>query len=124
MLYTGFSIAGDADTEVQNGTIRIQQDESEYPSLAVITMEQAKNIALATVQGQVLKMELENENGFLVYGVEVVTPEKTIIDVKIDAGSGEVLLMETDTVDYDHGGYREQDDNEHRDGGREDDDRD
>jgi uncharacterized membrane protein YkoI len=31
---------------------------------------------LGAVQSQVLKMELEDENGFLVYGVEVVTANK------------------------------------------------
>ena len=35
-----------------------------------------------------LKTELENENGFLVYGVEVVTPEKFIVDIKVDTGWG------------------------------------
>ena len=46
-----------------------------------------------------MKIELEEENCFLVYGVEVVGPDKMVTDVKIDAGNGDVLLVEKDTLD-------------------------
>jgi ribosomal protein S3 len=62
-------------------------------------MDQAVKQALASVQGQVLKTELEDENGFLVYGVEVVNANKGIVDVKVDAGTGEVLAVEQDNQD-------------------------
>ena len=112
---TGVSFADSDDTEIRNGTIRIEKhSEAEFPSMAKISLDQAVQRVLASVHGQVLKTELEDENGFLVYGVEVVTPDKTIMDVKVDAGSGKVLSMDQDTVDKDeYGGYRDRDEDEH-----------
>lgn len=43
-----------------------------------------------------VKTELEEENGFLAYGVEVVGADRAIEDVKVDAGSGEVLAVARD----------------------------
>jgi uncharacterized membrane protein YkoI len=96
----GASFANWDGSDIHNGTIRVEkQSEADFPSLATISTDQAVQKALATVQGQVLKMELEEENGFLVYGVEVVRADKAIMDVKVDAGSGEVLAVERDKVD-------------------------
>jgi uncharacterized membrane protein YkoI len=96
----GVSFADSDDIEIRNGTIRIEkQSEVEFPSIAKISMDQAVKQALASVQGQVLKTELEDENGFLVYGVEVVNANKGIVDVKVDAGTGEVLAVEQDNQD-------------------------
>ena len=79
-------------------------------------MEQARDAALVNVQGEVLKIELEDENGFLVYGVEIITPDKTITDVKVDAGNGEILVVEKNTPDGDTNGDDEQEnDDEHED---------
>ena len=112
VLVMGFALAGigfakSDESEVANGTIRIEnQVEADFPALAKITWGQAVQKALAAVHGQVLKTELEDENGFLVYGVEVVTADKSIVDVKVDAGSGKVLAMDRDKADdedHDHG---------------------
>lgn len=116
MVQAGMSFAGDNGKEVTNGSIRVQQEESAYPGLAQITVEQAKDVALSNVQGDVLKIELEEENGFLVYGVEVVGPDKSVTDIKIDAGNGGILLMEKDTPDGNKDNNDEQDNNdEHED---------
>ena len=104
-IIVGLSIAGasfaKADShEVQDGTIRLEhQSEADFPALAQITFVQAVKKALDAVKGEVLQTELENENGFLVYSVEIVTADKSIMDVKVDAGSGKVLAMERDTND-------------------------
>ena len=100
IAFAGVSMADSDDSEIHNGTIRVErQSEAEFPSMAKISMGQAIQKALASVQGRVLKTELEDENGFLVYGVEVATADKTIVDVKVDAGSGKVLAMERDKAD-------------------------
>jgi uncharacterized membrane protein YkoI len=62
-------------------------------SLARITPEQAQAAALAQVPGTVNKVELENEDGNVVYGVEIKTA-KGESDVKVDAGDGRVLHVE------------------------------
>ena len=94
----------------------MQHSEADFPSLAKITADKAVAQALKAVQGKVLKIGLEDENGFLVYGVEVVTAEKAIVDVKVDAGSGKVLAMDRDKADHadresgEHEGDRDRDD--------------
>jgi uncharacterized membrane protein YkoI len=112
IVQAGMSFAGNNGKEVTNGSIMVQQEESAYPGLAQITLEQAKDVALANIQGEVLKIELEEENGFLVYGVEIVTPEKIITDIKIDAGNGGILLVEKDTADTNKDSDNEQDNND------------
>ena len=122
-LVVGLAIAGVSfgksdDSEVRDGTIRLdKQAEADFPALAKITPDQAVQKALEAVPGRVLKTGLEKENGFLVYGVEVVTADKTIMEVKVDAGSGKVLAMERDEADeHEHRRYQERDE-EHEHGG-------
>jgi len=67
-------------------------------SLARITGEQASAAALAQVPGTVKKVELENEDGNVVYGVEIKTANGES-DVKVDAGDGRVLHVEKDGED-------------------------
>ena len=112
----GMSYANSDNGEIHNGTIRIQkQTEAEFPSMAKITMAQAVQNALNSVTGQVLKTELEEENGFLVYGVEVVSTDKSIVDVKVDAGSGKVLAIDHDRADKEDHESGEQFDRDHED---------
>jgi len=115
IVQAGMSFAADNGKEVQNGSIRDQQEEAAYPGLAQITLEQAKDVAMANVQGEVLKIELEEENGFLVYGIEVVAPDKTVTDVKIDAGNGDILLVEKDTPDGNDNDENQDKNDEHED---------
>jgi uncharacterized membrane protein YkoI len=64
-----------------------------YQKLARITADQARTAALATVPGTATSVELENEDGNLVYGVSVKTATGES-DVKVDAGNGKVLHVE------------------------------
>jgi uncharacterized membrane protein YkoI len=60
--------------------------------LATVTPEQAKAAALKANPGTtVVKVELDNENGALVYSVELSNG----LDVKVDAGSGAVLYTDS-----------------------------
>ena len=75
-----------------------ENDQAEAAALqaaAKISPEQAKQAAVAAVPGTAGKVELENENGNVVYGVEV-TANGATIDVKVDAGNASVLAQETD----------------------------
>ena len=100
LAVAGAGFAKPGDSEVRGGAIRLEkQVEADFPALAKLTFDQAVQKALEAVQGQVLKTELENENSFLVYGVEVVTADKAIMEVKVDAGSGKVLAMDRDKAD-------------------------
>lgn len=99
----GNSFAESDRGEIQNGTIRIEnRSEADFPDMARITLEQAIQTAHTEVQGQVLKAELEDEDGFLDYNIEVVTADRNILEVKVDAGSGKVLAKEMDRTDQDN----------------------
>ncbi|MBZ4688735.1 MAG: hypothetical protein JG764_2368 [Clostridiales bacterium] len=61
-----------------------------------ISQEGAKNIALSSQKdAKVLEVELEDEDGTIVYGVEVQTAQKKY-DIKIDANTGKILKSEAD----------------------------
>lgn len=57
--------------------------------LAKITKAQAKTIAAKLFKGKFGKIDLENEDGNLIWSVEIGKRE-----LAIDAGSGKVLLVE------------------------------
>ena len=63
--------------------------------LATITEAQAADAASAG-GGTVGEVELENEAGNIVFGVEVTKTDGTKLDVKVDAGTGKVLASEAD----------------------------
>lgn len=114
LAVAGASFAKSYENQVRSGTIQLdKQIEADFPALAKLTPAQAVQKALGAVQGQVLNTRLENENGFLVYGVEVVAADKAIVDVKVDAGSGKVLAVNRDKTDDEgresgeHGGDRD-----------------
>lgn len=85
-----FSIA------VSEGRIFIgEDDEANHQSSPKITPEEAIAIAENELNGIALTIELENEDGYLVYGVHVENADG-LWDVKIDAGTGAVLKIEPD----------------------------
>lgn len=93
---------GGASAQQTNHTGSIQtknDDGAGFAGMAKISLDSAINAALQAVPGKVLKAELENENGYLVYGVEIAKADRQIADVKVDAGSGKVLKIETDRKD-------------------------
>lgn len=78
-----------------------QDDAAEAAALAkltTITPDQASQVALATVPGRLIKVELDNENGSVVYSVEIRT-DTDVVDVKVDAGNGKVLAQEADSAE-------------------------
>jgi len=94
-LILGFTlaIAGDDEDEEKQGTVKVSYNVSEYPAMAKINYLQAAEIALKDMQGGILEIELENEDGFLVYGIEIAGDGK-VVDYTIDAGSGDILGTE------------------------------
>ncbi len=67
-------------------------------ALAKITPEQAKAAALEAVPGTVVKVDLDNENGNVVYSVEVKATDG-VHELKIDAGNGTVLAQDSQHED-------------------------
>lgn len=66
--------------------------------MAKISQSQAKNIALQayTGNGQIKEVQLEDEDGTIVYGVEFVESDSNEVDVKVDAKTGKIFKIEDD----------------------------
>jgi uncharacterized membrane protein YkoI len=82
--YTGSITAPENNTDQQ------------LAALATINSDQAKASALkdpTVAGGTVTSVSLDNENGNLVYSVEI-TKGSTAYDVKVDAGTGSILFIE------------------------------
>jgi len=58
-----------------------------------INSETAIQIALQQVPGQVIKVELDDENGALVYEIDIRTPSG-IYEVHVHAATGRILKIE------------------------------
>ncbi len=109
----GASSANPDEIKVRHGTIRIEdQIEADYPYLEKLTSDQAVRKVLDTIQGRVLKVKLENADGFLVYDIEMVSTDNALMDIKVDAGSGELLSVheesagEENCASGEHGSHR------------------
>jgi len=96
-----------------SGSITVPQDQATgqseadeaaaLQSLTKITADQAKAAAEAANPGTTaVKVELDNENGVLVYSVELSNG----LDVKVDAGNGQILHTEQAGGDLE-GGVKE-----------------
>lgn len=82
------SEASDGDGET-NDDAEEQQEAAKLQPLAKITAQQAQQAAQTAVGGKASSVKLEDENGNLVYAVEIGKQE-----VKVDAGNGRVLYSE------------------------------
>jgi hypothetical protein len=76
-----------------------QQDETELLKQARITKHQAKKIALTRVKRGAIKcVELETENGVLIWSVDIAQPpKKDLTDVWVDATTGKITTVELET---------------------------
>lgn len=96
--YTSSVTVADSGTESS-------ANDAALAAAAKITPDQAKTAALAAVPGTAGKVELDNENGSVVFGVEVTNAAGARTDVKVDAGNGKVLAQEAgDANESDAGG--------------------
>jgi hypothetical protein len=98
----GFSThaAAASPEQMYEGSIKIISEQQSLASLAKISLVDAVQAALAATPGQAMKAELENENDYLVYGVEIVGADGKITDVKIDAGNGKILKVEAKAEEH------------------------
>ncbi|CAM3194749.1 PepSY domain-containing protein [Paracoccus nototheniae] len=64
----------------------------------MLPLERILTLVEADHPGQIVEVELENEDGIWLYEVEVLTPAGHLIEIDLDARTGEIL------------GYEEEDD--------------
>jgi uncharacterized membrane protein YkoI len=70
------------------------QEQAALQDLATVSQQQAEQAALAAVPGTVAETDLDAENGFVVYSVEVNGADGTVTEVVVDAGNGQVLAQQ------------------------------
>ena len=71
-----------------------KKDKAEMAAAAKVTINQAVKAASEKVSGTVVEAELEHKHNKFVWEVEVVTAEKKVMEVHIDAESGAVIDVE------------------------------
>ncbi|MFO0700861.1 MAG: PepSY domain-containing protein [Nitrospira sp.] len=71
-----------------------KKGKAEMAAAAKVTIDQAIKTASDKVAGKVIEAELEKERKKLVWEVEVVTAENKVMEVYIDAETGDVIDVE------------------------------
>ena len=71
------------------------EKEKELAKLATVSRDEAIRIAQTAAKGKVIEAAVENEDGNLIYNVEVKNGEETK-EVIVDAGNGKVLAVHAD----------------------------
>lgn len=65
-----------------------------------ITIEQAMNVAVHTVPGQIVNVDLDMEDGILVYEVFIMTQNNQTFEVEVHARTGNIIKIEQEN-DFD-----------------------
>jgi uncharacterized membrane protein YkoI len=86
----GTEVADATEKESKTPEAVDPNEQAKLQQAAKITQQQATDAALKQVNGTVKKVELEDENGVVVYGVEIADATGKTFDVKVDAASGVV----------------------------------
>ncbi len=82
------------------GSIKVKSNDlADFVNVSRVPLDSAVKAAVRAVPGKALKAELKNEDGSLVYKVEVIKTDKRITDVEIDAGNGMILKIQAGRKD-------------------------
>lgn len=101
-IYAATNHTAYADSQNKNKSAAVESEKADDQELTAentktaITEDQAKQIALASIKDGIFKeIELEDEDGVIVYGVEVQSANTTY-DVKVDANKGSIVKTDQD----------------------------
>ncbi|WP_172369101.1 PepSY domain-containing protein [Sporosarcina jiandibaonis] len=67
-----------------------------YNRYSRISIEDAMSIARSQILGEITKIELDTENGRLVYDVEITTRQGIEYEMEIDAQTGRITKLRRD----------------------------
>jgi len=91
--------------EVKSSSIKLPrgvESQAEFAKHATVSQQQAEAAALAVQPGQVVKAKLDDEDGYLVWQIDVKHDRGTT-EIAVDAGNSKVLAAEAEEDDDDHG---------------------
>ena len=101
----GFTIANAAAPQDKPTTKVAEENDTqiqaELAKQATVTEEAAIKIALEQVPGTVEEVELEDENGTIIYEIEIKAEDGTEQEVDIDATTGDVVKVEAEDDEED-----------------------
>lgn len=90
--------------EVKSSSIKLPrgvETQAEFAKHAKVTQQEAEAAALAVMPGQVVKAKLDDEDGYLVWQIDI-KHARGVTEVAVDAGNAKPLAMEAESDD-DHG---------------------
>ncbi len=91
--------------EVKSSSVKLPrgvESQAEFAKHARLTQQEAEAAALAVMPGQIVKAKLDDEDGYLVWQIDV-KHAKGITEIAVDAGNGKALAAEAEGDD-DQGG--------------------
>ncbi|QQK76274.1 PepSY domain-containing protein [Salicibibacter cibarius] len=62
-------------------------------------MQQAQDIALQRIPGQVIHVDMDLEHGVFVYEIFILTPDNRIYEVEVNGNTGNILKIEEEDFD-------------------------
>lgn len=65
----------------------------------ILPLDQVLKVLREHVAGELIEMQLEVEDGVLIYEFDLVSPEGRLFEVEIDAATGRLLQIEEDEDD-------------------------
>lgn len=90
-------------TDVQSGSIKVgDANDQAMAQMARLGAFDALQIATKASPGKVVELQLDEENGFLIWEVTELTADGQELQLKLDAGDGRLLAAETGDQDEDH----------------------
>lgn len=88
------------DKEAEDGSPEeVAQDEAESAALAkvaTVTEQEASKVATDASPGRLDTIQLEEEDGFVVWEADITRDDGTVVEVLIDAGDARILAQKTD----------------------------
>jgi uncharacterized membrane protein YkoI len=81
------------------GDEKEKNGKAEMAAAAKVTIDQALKTASEKVPGKVIEAELEMKHKRLVWDIEVVTADKKVMEVHIDADTGAVIDVEEEKAE-------------------------
>lgn len=87
--------------EVKSASIKVPEDtetQADFAKLARVSQREAEAAALALQPGQVVQAKLDDEDGYLVWQIDVKHAKGTT-EIAVDAGNNNVLAAEAEEDD-------------------------
>ncbi|QBQ05114.1 peptidase [Sporosarcina pasteurii] len=73
-----------------------QRQPNQYSRYSRISIDDAMAIALEQIPGEVVKVELDTDNGAFVYEVDIISRQGIKYEFEIDAETGRIIKMHQD----------------------------